>query len=292
MLYGIDVSSHNMNGANFNTTTEQAYKRSDFVICKATQGTGYEFSQCDSIIERALSDNKCVGTYHYASNGNAKSEASYYWNHVKKYNNVAIPVIDFERYQNTNNWNNSLWAYYFCVEYHNLSGVWPMVYVSASQRSRVAKCADKCALWIAGYPTDAASWDVPKFAYKTNPWSTYTVWQYTSGGGVDRNVANLNAKSWRLIARGDNAEGASVTGTAVELAGDVLAGKYGDGDARRTALGNRYDEVQAQVNHVLNASVSILYGEVMKGVYGNGDNRIHNLGPRYSEVQAYINKHM
>jgi LysM repeat protein len=39
-----------------------------------------------------------------------------------------------------------------------------------------------------------------------------------------------------------------------ELAQQVIAGKLGSGDARRQALGARYDEVQAKVNQILGGS--------------------------------------
>lgn len=38
-----------------------------------------------------------------------------------------------------------------------------------------------------------------------------------------------------------------------ELALGVIAGKYGDGDDRKAALGNDYDAVQARVNQLLKA---------------------------------------
>ncbi len=38
------------------------------------------------------------------------------------------------------------------------------------------------------------------------------------------------------------------TGTAQEVAGDVLKGAYGNGAERRAALGDRYEEVQREVN--------------------------------------------
>ena len=40
-------------------------------------------------------------------------------------------------------------------------------------------------------------------------------------------------------------------GAVAELAQRVIAGEFGNGDARRTALGSRYDEVQAEVNRIL-----------------------------------------
>lgn len=40
-------------------------------------------------------------------------------------------------------------------------------------------------------------------------------------------------------------------GTAPELARRVIAGEFGNGAARKAALGERYAEVQARVNEIL-----------------------------------------
>ena len=68
-----------------------------------------------------------------------------------------------------------------------------------------------------------------------------------------------------------------------------MQGKYGDGDARKAALGTRYDEVQNMINHIATASASTLANEVKAGKYGNGDIRKTVLGSRYTEVQNIVN---
>ena len=62
----------------------------------------------------------------------------------------------------------------------------------------------------------------------------------------------------------------------------------GDGDARKNALGNRYNEVQNMINYIASASVDTLVKEVYAGKYGNGDTRKAALGNRYNEVQNRI----
>ena len=93
-------------------------------------------------------------------------------------------------------------------------------------------------------------------------------------------------------------------GTVVELARRVIAGEFGNGDARRAALGSRYDEVQAEVNRILaggsasqgsssfGAGVDIegLAQAVIRGDYGNGDARRAALGTNYDTVQARVNE--
>lgn len=91
-----------------------------------------------------------------------------------------------------------------------------------------------------------------------------------------------------------------------ELAREVIAGKYGNGEARRNALGSRYSEVQAKVNEILNSnnkpttpttpsnptpSVDILtmVKKTIRGDYGNGEARRKALGSNYNEVQRQVN---
>ncbi len=88
-----------------------------------------------------------------------------------------------------------------------------------------------------------------------------------------------------------------------ELAKEVIAGKYGNGDARKAALGARYSEVQARVNEMLSSnnkpaanptpqpSVDILtlVKKTIRGDFGNGDARKKALGSNYSEVQKQVN---
>ena len=81
-----------------------------------------------------------------------------------------------------------------------------------------------------------------------------------------------------------------------ELAREVIEGKYGNGEDRKRALGDRYSEVQARVNEILapvsKPSVDILdlVKKTIRGDFGNGEDRKRALGDRYSEVQARVNE--
>ena len=83
--------------------------------------------------------------------------------------------------------------------------------------------------------------------------------------------------------------------TVSQLADEVLQGLYGNGDARRQALGANYDAVQAEVNRrimgaPIEKTIDQLADEVIAGVYGNGSDRAAALGGRYNEVQARVNE--
>ena len=80
-----------------------------------------------------------------------------------------------------------------------------------------------------------------------------------------------------------------------ELAQEVIAGKYGNGEDRKNALGDRYAEVQARVNEILapvpKPSVDILdlVRKTIRGDFGNGEDRRNALGSNYDEVQRQVN---
>jgi N-acetylmuramoyl-L-alanine amidase len=102
---------------------------------------------------------------------------------------------------------------------------------------------------------------------------------------------------------GDSPRPAAGTGSAAvdvdALARDVIAGKYGNGDARRAALGSNYDHVQARVNEMLGGAgapraqavdMDALAHAVIRGDYGNGDERKRRLGANYAAVQRRVNE--
>lgn len=307
MLKGIDVSNWDgWTGSGFGrSNTESAYKGADFQITKATQGSWYVNPLCDSQYQRAKRDGKLLGVYHYAEGTNAASEARFFYNNIKGYIGEAIPCLDWESGQNSS-WGSTSWCLKFCEAFHDLCGVWPLIYVQASAVKQAASCASKCGLWVAGYPDNRNSWNVPSFPYNISPWSTYTIWQYSSSGGAtDRNVAQLTKESWKKIANpsgtasgggsgsssgGGSSSGSTPSGTTLELAVKVMQGKYGSGNARKKALGSKYDAVQGMINHIASASASTLASEVIAGKYGSGDTRKTVLGSRYDEVQKKVNE--
>lgn len=82
------------------------------------------------------------------------------------------------------------------------------------------------------------------------------------------------------------------------LASAVIAGKYGNGEARKRALGANYAAVQAIVNRRLTGKPSAstdleaLATAVIRGDYGNGEARKRALGANYGAVQAIVNRRL
>lgn len=255
MLKGIDVSS--WQGFPFtNASVEQAYNESDFIITKATQGTNYINPCCDDTVQRCIKDGKLWGFYHYAGNGNAINEAEYFVKHCKGYFGNGIPVLDFESYQNENNWNNDQWCRQFVEKVHELTDVWCVIYIQASAISKAANCSEDCGLWVAGYPINGyKDFTPPEFPYNVNPWEGFTIWQYTNNlyGAVDGNCARLTREAWGRIAKGNANQGKDTTDKKdgadwlTLAARDVMTGKYGNGEDRKNRL---YNAIQKRVNEL------------------------------------------
>lgn len=106
----------------------------------------------------------------------------------------------------------------------------------------------------------------------------------------------------RILA-GDSGGGAAQAPAADDvddLARRVIAGEFGNGSARKAALGSRYAEVQARVNEMLGAEgsggssggadVDALARAVIRGDYDNGAERKRRLGSLYGAVQARVNE--
>jgi hypothetical protein len=95
------------------------------------------------------------------------------------------------------------------------------------------------------------------------------------------------ARKWydQFHGTGPTTRATGLSGDARAIALDVLKGKYGSGDARKSALGSRYAEVQA----VINRWYSMAPG-VWKGQYGDGPARKSKLGADYDGVQYLVNQ--
>lgn len=297
MLKFVDISS-------YNPISDATLPGVDGSISKATQGTWYVNPSCNAQYDAAKNAGKLLGLYHYAEGGDPVAEANYFVASIKNYVGSAVLALDWEQGENKA-WGNTSWALNFVRRVHDLTNVWPLVYVQASSISQVASCAPYCGLWIAGYPTDAATWTVPNFIYKTSPWPYYTLWQFTSSKGkLDRNVANISAEGWKALAKPSQTESKPdvstkpipnpATENIEKIANETIWGKYGSGQDRINSLGKYYDAVQAVVNYALGSSNAdtlnrALAKAIKAGVCGVGDFRKAFLGRYYDGAQKYVN---
>lgn len=81
-----------------------------------------------------------------------------------------------------------------------------------------------------------------------------------------------------------------------ELARKVINGDYGNGQARKNSLADRYSAVQSLVNKILNGEkqeektdILEMVKKTIRGDYGNGQARKNALGKYYDEVQHQVN---
>lgn len=298
-LNGIDVSNW-QNGINL------AAVPADFVICKATQGNSYVSPDCVRQVEQAAAAGKLVGTYHYISGSGAVAEADFYLNNIKNWIGKYMMCLDWESNQNSQ-WGNESYLKQVAQRIIERTGIPPVIYVQQSRLSAVKAIADElnCGLWVAQYA------NMDQTGYQATPWNegayTCAIRQYSSAGRLSGYSGNLDLNkfygdrnAWLKYCNPDGAhedtggsttpsQPASPTGSTLDLVVGVMQGEYGNGDARKAALGSRYDEVQDMINHISSASASTLASEVKSGKYGNGETRKIALGSRYDEVQKIVN---
>ena len=128
----------------------------------------------------------------------------------------------------------------------------------------------------------------------------YDIWQYASDGSVSGISGNCDVNY--LYNEDIIKESGTDTGdkkTIDELAQEVIDGKWGDGEDRKTKLekaGYDYDAVQDRVNEILSRpkkSITEVAKDVIDGKYGNGETRKKKLeaeGYNYDTVQAKVNQ--
>lgn len=298
MLKGIDIS-------NWQAGINLAKVPADFVIMKATEGTGYISPDFKRQYDQAKSAGLLLGVYHYANGGDVASEAEHFLRNVKFAIGEAILVLDWESQGNPTFHKNDLnWCKSWLDYVYRKTDVRPLLYISQAELSRFKNLGDY-GLWVAQY----ASMNTVN-GYLEIPWNegkyTCAIRQYTSSGrlpgyngNLDLNKAYMDRKGWLAYA---GKKGSSVsnpkpskpssgnTKPAMDLVCEVMRSGHGDGDKRKASLGSRYNEVQAIIDYIAKAPASKLAEEVKAGRYGNDEYRKSVLGSRYDEVQSIVNK--
>lgn len=279
MLKGIDISAHQRN------TYEgqiDAYAP-DFVIVRAAFSKSVD-QYCDRMYQYAKSKGKKLGFYFFplTSDGEAKACAKWAYEQVLGYIGEAIPFLDWESYigqYGSTSVGNTQWALDWLKEFERLSGVKPMIYMNQScERTydwrAVVNNGNK--LWLANYGINNGQnngYQKPKY------WDAPALHQYTSlldGRNLDGDTFNGDKALWEVYAGKANASTVSQQPAAVKpvlksdstIADEVIAGKWGNGDARYKALtdaGYNYATIQAIVNERVAQSQSAEVYTVKKG---------------------------
>lgn len=201
-MYGIDISNW-QRGLNLKNTG------AEFVICKATDGIRFVDSSCDVFVQEAKRNGQLWGFYHFANGlhkSSMKAQAKYFVDNCRNYFGEGVPVLD---------WEDSSEAYGGAVirygpaaakewldEVYRLTGVRPMIYMSASVARAYdwSDVAKDYGLWGAGY-TGVATYEAPDTAYYSwGAWEWPAIHQYSSAGGLDKNIAYMDRAAWGKFA--------------------------------------------------------------------------------------------
>ncbi len=234
----------------------------DFCIAKATEGIGYVDPCCDGFVQKCINANMLWGFYHFARENEPEKEAEFFFEACKNYFGHGIPILDYE----TSNYSNVEWCERFIKRLHELSGIWCIIYLSASRCGEYegSWIPDKCGLWVAGYPMAYTEWTNDEMPYNTYPFRVVAMWQFTSslemsGWSLDGNIAYMDVEGWSKYAmcKSDQEHVDKLPPKSCEeLAQEVIDGKWGDGWNRKNALDSAYgvgtyDHVQCIVNNML-----------------------------------------
>lgn len=267
----------------------------DFCICKATEGNYFIDFTCDEFIQACIKKKIPYGFYHFAGNNEPEEEAEFFYNNCLGYFNKGIPVLDYE----VENYNNRKWCERFIKKLHELSGIWCMLYISASRCDDYdgSWIPEKCGLWLAGYPHESNYWPDYDMPYDVYPWKFAAIWQFTSQlvlqgyiGRLDGDIAYMDKNGWNKYAQStDNPQKVEKPKKTIDdLVKETLLGEYGSGEDRKRMLGSNYEEVQNKINKYYEIA-----DEVIDGKWGNGWNRktaLKGAGYPYEIIQKIVNE--
>ena len=309
-LNGIDVSSHK---ADIDTEKIEA----DFIIPKATQGTGYINPYFEKQINGTINSGKIPGIYHYANGSGIRGEVNFFLQTIEKYIGKAFLCLDWETSEDSSGRNyeyrNPEYAKAFMDEVRRRTGLTMFLYGSKACFREM----DWSAVKAAGYPIWGANYkdynridgyqEIPWQSDKDwGPWGAYPhIHQYTSmlylpgyGRNLDGNLAYMTAKALRgytiagtvsdVVVQPNASENLDKA-TLLELVARTMEDEYGKNLDRKKALGDRYEEVQAFVDYIYKASTDQLVTDTCTGKFGNDPLRKRVLHHRYEEVRAGVN---
>ena len=187
-LNGVDVSSYQRG-------IDLAKLPVDFVIVKATEGTGYVNPDCARAVEQALAAGKIVGVYHYVNGSGSTAEADHFVSSCKGWIGKVIFAIDWEAGGNKA-WGNTGYLDAVIKRVKASTGKAPLLYASASVFPWAIAKANDCGTWVAEYANTQPT------GFQTSPWHSKSwtgsclIRQYTDNlrvpgwnGGLDGNVA-------------------------------------------------------------------------------------------------------
>lgn len=260
---GIDISAW-QNGLNLEAVKAAGY---EFVILRGGY-TGYgatRSKQKDKCFESFYEQAKkikglAVGAYWYSCANTAdtgKAEAKYFYEKCLKGKQFEYPIyIDVENatWQGKDKKGVTDAIIAFC-NYLEGKGFYTGVYASLSWFNNQIDTAR-----LQDYTKWVACWSAKKPSFK---YKGFDLWQNSDSGKVGGKTVDTDYSyvDFETYIRGIGMNGLTKTEkkTVEEIAQEVIAGKWGNGDERKeklTAAGYNYSEVQAKVNELLKQDIT------------------------------------
>ena len=255
-MYGIDISKHN------GDINLEPY-RGQFVIIRA----GYGNFTKDEKFARNVIECKRLGIpfgvylYSYALNAEeAKAEAHALLKVLEPIKNeikvgVWFDMEDADGYKKKHGFkftheNISAICYAFAQTIED-AGYYSGIYTSSSWLTYIKPECDRFDKWV-------ASWGTNDGTLQNNTSEFGTLHQYTSKP-IDKNIMYADISRYDMNKKNTSTKNPLDAFTNGELADKVIAGEFGAGDARKNALGARYETVQAIVNKKLGIKNPVYY---------------------------------
>jgi lysozyme len=230
-LKGIDISGWQA-GINL------ASVACDFVIVKATGGTGFVNPHCDTQFQAARKAGKRTGVYHFAREvgyrGSAIEEANHFVDSIQGYlDGKTLLVLDFEG----DNQTDPVWALAWLNHVKYRTGVKPMIYLNGAALNGAnwsSVWAGDYGLWLAWYAVST-----PTIGYKNydgrdieeiTPKYDCAMWQFSStaqlngyAGNLDANIFYGDGAAWDAYCRPSGAPAQKPVATPAPVKKPVAA---------------------------------------------------------------------
>ena len=200
-MNGIDIS--NWQGG---LDPDSVFPNVDFVLCKATEGTGFVDSYCAGWVQWCITHGKPWGFYHFAGDAGATEEADFFIENCSNYFGGGIPVLDWETNQSVE------WVNEFVARIIDRTGITPWIYANP-WRFNQGGVDSRCGRWVAAYPdvvNPPVSYDPGEPPYTDG---LICCWQFASDGQVPGYVGNLDVdvfygdeNAWRAYAGASSLE--------------------------------------------------------------------------------------
>lgn len=268
---GVDISSWQGN-----IDIKTLAKQLDFFIFR-----GYVGTSKDNKVERnanlCIEANKPYGLYIYSyalNTDRAEVEARNLINLANSFkvkpNFLVIDMEDADGYKRKNGMPSNSILKAICTiecEAFEKAGYYAMIYASSSWFKNQLSGLNRFDKWVAHWPTRNGKQTGNNTSPDGENANNCGIWQYTSDGYLNgyNGRLDLNYGYKDFILKGFNVNpqpNPTPIKSIDELAREVIAGQWGNGDDRKRRLeeaGYNYNEVQNRVNEIMQAPKETIY---------------------------------